>query len=349
MGDHYDVLGVSRDASPDEIKKAYRKLAMKHHPDKGGDPEMFKKINSAFETLSDDDKRKHYDMFGEEGPPGGHPGHGFGQNPFDIFEQFFGGDFGNQQRRQERRQEQVLDFAVSLSDIFKGKNAKLKIEHNGCCSSCDGVGSSKPKIMCEMCGGIGVIQQEMRIGPMVQRVRHQCPSCNGKGSTIDPRYVCKMCSGKCTIRKKETVDINIRKGTKNGTMMRIKNMGDYIPGTGHTDVILRVVYKEDPRFEVKGNDLCIKRTIDLYNAITGTLITVEHPDGNTYNIHYDKPINHGDKIGIDNMGLPESGRLIIHFNVKIPKNIISHDKYQLKNILGGEDNKTPSHGINIKG
>uniref|UniRef100_A0A803PR54 DnaJ-like protein n=1 Tax=Cannabis sativa TaxID=3483 RepID=A0A803PR54_CANSA len=185
---YYEVLGVSKNATPEELKKAYRKAAIKNHPDKGGDPEKFKELAQAYEVLNDPEKREIYDQYGEdalkEGMSGGGPSH----NPFDIFESFFGGGaFGggssSRGRRQKQGEDVVHTLKVSLEDLYNGASKKLSLSRNALCQKCKGKGcKSGIAGKCYGCQGSGMKVSMRQIGlGMIQRMQHVCPDCQGSG------------------------------------------------------------------------------------------------------------------------------------------------------------------------
>ena len=187
----YETLEVTHNASDNDIKKAYRKMAMKHHPDKGGDSAKFKEISAAFEILGNKEKKEKYDRFGiTDDSPQADSG-GMNMDPMDIFNQMFGGSpfgsdiFGERFSRHPRKNVQQINFNISLEDMYKGKEVKMKIERNVMCEDCKGHGSTEPPITCHQCRGTGVFTKIMQIGPgMIQKMQGACPSCNGKGKIV---------------------------------------------------------------------------------------------------------------------------------------------------------------------
>lgn len=324
MSEYYDTLGVPKSASHDEIKKAYRKLAMKHHPDKGGNEEKFKKITEAFEILSDEQKRRHYDQFGKA--PGQqhdhHPFGGFG-DPFDIFESFFGGQ-RHQQPNGVRRQDTVVEYAVSIEDAFVGKTVKFRVKHRGRCKSCDGRGNTKEPIICEMCRGIGQIQRRLQIGPMQQIIRQPCESCRGKGKSADPRHQCQPCQGSGTILDSDEVSFALHPGTRENTTVRIQGMGDF--NGKENDLIVRMKYKTHDVYTVDGHHIHVRQKVPVYEALCGARFLYTHPDGKRYIIHTECVLTQGKVHTVHRMGMTTEGSLFIHFDIEYPQHLLAPNK-----------------------
>jgi DnaJ family protein A protein 2 len=251
---YYETLGISKNASQDDIKKAYRKLAMKHHPDKGGDSETFKKISEAFAVLSDEQKKRNFDTYGKAEPEMQHSNN----SPFDIFENLF--------QRQTRRNNipTACDYYVSLEDVFKGKTIRMNVTHDTACQPCNGQGTTKPPITCETCRGVGYTQHQIQMGPMCQIIRQPCNMCNGQGKMHDPKYKCTVCNGSSIKKDTETVDLNIKPGMKNGSLVSLVGMGDYTSTQGKTNLTVRLRYKEHPHIHVNtSNCILIKLYISM--------------------------------------------------------------------------------------
>lgn len=254
----YDLLEVDKNASAADIKKAYRKLAVKHHPDKGGDAEFFKEITKAYETLSDDDKRKKYDKYGEEGLEGGGGG-----DPTDIFDMVFGG--GGRSRGgggggKRKGKDVTHPIEVTLEQVYAGHTKKLAINRT-VIDQAEGVKD------CEPCNGRGQIVQVMRMGNMIQQVQQKCGTCSGSGKIYK------------TKKEKEVLEVYVDRGAPHGHKITFYGKADEHPGYEAGDVHFEIGVKEHPVFRRVQADLFIKKKITLLEALTGATIEVTHLDG----------------------------------------------------------------------
>ncbi|CAM9264194.1 unnamed protein product [Chrysoparadoxa australica] len=336
----YNTLGVKKDANESEIKKAYRKLALKNHPDKGGDPEKFKEITLAYEVLSDPEKRKQYDQYGKEGiNEEGGPGH----SPEDIFSMFFGGGGRRGPSGPRKGEDLVHPLKVSLDDLYNGKTCRLAITRDKVCGACEGrggkPGAEKP---CSGCRGQGVTIQYRQIGPgMVQKIQAACSDCKGEGKTIPSKDKCKECSGKKVVKERKVLEVHITKGMKNGQKITFSGEADEAPGMLPGDVIFVVQEKEHATFKRKGADLLIQRKLTLGESLCGFHFVIEHMDGRILRVS-NKPgeVVKPDQIKmIDSEGMPHhgnpytKGRLFILFKVQFPDTLSESDVKQLSVLL----------------
>ncbi len=304
MTNHYETLNVSKDASFEEIKKSYRKLALKHHPDKGGNSDDFKKITEAYDILSDEEKRKNYDnpepdfsnMFG---------------NQHDIFNMFF----GNRQQ-QESCDDIQFELNISLELSYTGGEKKLKITKQVICNNC------KFKV-CNECHGSGITMKTHRQGPFIQQIQTQCNKC--KNGNINSG--CKECKDTCIVIKSEIISITIRKGTDNGMGIHMKNMGNEHPNKKNGDIIIAFKMKEHNKFKRTGNDLHIIKELSLAQALHGYSFVLNHLDSKIYNIDF-KGVTQPETIKpYLNYGMPDinnsenKGTLFFKFVVKLPETI----------------------------
>lgn len=338
----YDVLGVSPTASEDEIKRAYRKLALKFHPDKNKEPgaqEKFKEISVAYDCLSDEEKRRKYDQFGEKGLNGEG-----GIDPSDIFSSFFG---GSRTRGEQKPKDIVHEFPVALEHFYNGKVVKLAVNRDRLCHECNGSGSNKPGVeaKCRDCQGRGVQMITRQLGPgFIQQMQVQCRNCGGKGSAIKPEDRCATCSGSQVVKDKKIFEIPIEKGMKKGDSVAFRGEGDQIPGVRLSgDIIIILDQKHHPTFTRKGNHLLLEQTISLGEALTGFVAEITHLDGRKIAIRSVL----GDCIDPDHLwavnreGMPipktggvERGNLIIKFKVNYPSSISEADSASIRKILG---------------
>ena len=257
----YDTLAISKNASESDIKKAFRKLARETHPDKGGDPEKFKKIQAAYEILSDKEKRDKYDRFGLDAINSDSTSSG--SDPFDLFRDMFPGR--NMHRSSQNNKAKVppvkKQLAVSLEDLYNGKSVKLNITRNKIKGN---------TTTCSECGGKGIIIQIRQFGPgMIQQMQSTCHRCRGQGT---------HCS---FVKEANIVTIDIEKGSFNSDIIKLSDMGDEAPNASPGDILFQLSQKPHPIFKRKGHDLLIKKDITLPQALTGLDFTINTLDNRT--------------------------------------------------------------------
>jgi molecular chaperone DnaJ len=292
--DYYEILGVGKDASPDEIKKAFRRLAIEHHPDRGGDEAKFKEINEAYEVLKDTDKRKRYDQFGHAGVGGaaGDPFAGFGgqgQNinfDFgdlglgDIFSSFFGGGGGGPRgQRQARGRDVETTVEISFEEAVFGTETKLGLTLEDTCEHCKGT-TAEPGYelkTCDQCQGTGQVFTVTRtIFGNIQQAAI-CPKCKGSGKV--PEKVCSVCHGKGTQSKKQTVTLKIPAGIDDGATIRLREHGEAIANGPKGDLYVNIRVKPHKHFTREGDLILSEEHIDIVEAALGAEIEIETVDG----------------------------------------------------------------------
>jgi molecular chaperone DnaJ len=346
--DLYDLLGIARNASPEDVKKAYRKLALKLHPDKNPDqtPEMqekFKRVTEAYTVLSDSEKRDHYDRFGTVDGMGS--GAGMSMDINEIFKDFFGdmggpgggfsfsfgggggggmpfgfNGFGNQGRGSPSMRPEVLQVPISLSDIYYGDTKKINYEILDKCHVCDGRGAADPKdlLLCVRCKGEGMIQQQM--SPFMVACT-TCPSCNGNGSAIKNGKVCTHCKGQKNAYYKRTFDIKLPKGIPDGHQFRLQGKGSYnVKEKQNGDLILIFKYSIEPQFQVDSNgDVFTELTLSLPDLFCGFKkeLSIYNKQLQVFSKQY---FDYNIPKVIPNFGLPHfkkpnNGNLIIKFKI----------------------------------
>ncbi len=311
--DPYSVLGISRDAQDTDVKKAYRKLAMKHHPDKGGDPEQFKKIQGAYDILSDPQKRQNFDQFGvADGPPQG------GFNPNDIFSQMFGGAFGGP-RGPVRRADANHELSITLEEAYRGTRKNMKITLSKPCWTC--------QKKCPACQGRG--QVFMSMGPM--QFAQPCTSCNAQGHNFKGCGECQH-SGRKT--ENLNLEIKIPMGIQSGNVITARGLGeqaqtrDEEPG----DLHFHIKIKDHPEFMRQGSDLIWSTKISFEDSVNGKKVLIPHFDGPIEvdtadwgvldpREDYIIPVK-----GFGQEGTTSRGRLRIQFNIVYPN---SKTKFKL--------------------
>jgi DnaJ family protein A protein 2 len=336
---YYKVLGVEKTAATADIKKAYKRLALKNHPDKGGDVEKFKEISEAAEVLCDEEKRKLYDKYGKEGVESGGGHH---ESADDIFSMFFGG--GRGRRTGPTRGEDIVHpLKASLEDLYNGKTVKLAINRNKLCEECDGRGGKEgAEKECPDCHGRGVRVQLRQIGPgMIQQLQSACQECNATGKIIDNKDRCKACSGKKTYKDRKVLEVNIEKGMKHGQKIKFADEADELPGTLPGDVVFVVQEKEHETFKRKGNDLLITETISLTECLCGFTRTITHLDGRVLVVNVAPgSVTKPDQVKcVAGEGMPfhgnpfTKGKLFILFKVEFPESLSTAVVNKLKAVL----------------
>jgi len=292
--DYYEVLGVGKDASADEIKKAFRKAAIEHHPDRGGDEAKFKEINEAYEVLKDTDKRKRYDQFGHAGVGGasGNPfGGGYGgqgQNinfDFgdlglgDIFSSFFGGGGGPSGPRQTKGRDVEANIEISFEEAVFGTESELSLNLEDTCEHCKGttVEPGYELKTCDQCGGSGQVVNVMRtvFGNLQQAM--VCPKCKGSGKI--PEKVCSVCRGKGTQTKRQNVQLKIPAGIDDGATIRLREHGEAIANGPKGDLYVNIRVKAHKKFTREGDLILSTEHVDMVGAAIGTEIEVDTVDG----------------------------------------------------------------------
>jgi len=350
MSDYYKILGVEKSASENDLKKAYRKLAIKYHPDKNqGDKaaeEKFKEVSEAYEVLSDSEKRKVYDQFGKEGLSNNGMG-GTNVNPEDIFRSFFGGGmggmagmggmpFGNMfanmgatssNFRQRKGPSKKFELKIGIEDMMNGGVKKFNITRSVCCDSCSasGLKSGKSVVKCKTCDGSGMMTVTRQMGPMISRQQFPCNECRGRGTWINPGDRCIKCKGNKHVESKEYVEIPIERGTTEGEYVVLQGKGDENENYNEPGDII-FVFKENTEKNRKriGNDLVLTIPILLNEALCGISTTIKHPSGKNIGIKCDYIIKPGTKHKIQGLGFSRHnsvGNLIIQFDIVFPEKL----------------------------
>ena len=296
--DYYEVLGVAKTASKDEIKSSYRKLAKKYHPDnkETGDEAKFKEIQEAYDILYDDQKRSAYDQFGHAafeqtggGPAGGNPFSGFSGfggediNLGDIFSSFFGGGGSSRARRQAgpiKGDDILMRLKIDFMDAVNGKDEEISFDFDDDCPHCHGSGAESPSDVktCSTCSGRGTVTRQTRSLFGVVNSEVVCPDCGGKGKIISKK--CTVCGGSGHKRVKKVQKIHIPVGINDGQQIRLQGMGGAGSNGGpHGDLFVEINIKEHPYFKRERNDIHLEVPLDFVDAILGTKIDVPTVNG----------------------------------------------------------------------
>lgn len=364
--DYYEVLGVSKDASESEIKKAYRKKAMKFHPDRNTDDsdaeKKFKEASEAYEVLSDEQQRQRYDQFGHRGVNGNGGfggGAGFEDIGFeDIFSRFsdiFGGDFsGGRSRSRGRRSsgqpgaDMKLRIELSLEEIAFGTEKKLKVKKHIKCDECNGTGAESEEDfeMCGTCNGTGEVRQVRKtmLGQMVNV--QPCPECRGEGRII--RNKCSKCNGEGRYQGKETVKVNVPSGVSEGNYITLRGKGNAGKRGGEAgSLVVLIEEKEHEHFERDGNDIYYDLVLSVPDAILGTEVEVPTLKGKA-KIKIDEGTQPGRLLrmkekGIHGLNRSGIGDQYVRVNVYMPKDLSDEERKHVEALRGNDhfsaDNK----------
>ena len=347
--DYYEVLGVDKNASDAEIKKAYRKLAIKYHPDRNPDnkeaEEKFKEAAEAYDALHDPQKRQQYDQFGFDGPQGGFGG-GAGMNMDDIFSMFgdifgghsgfggFGGFGGGGGRPQYRGNDLRLTVRLTLQEIAEGVTKKFKVKKDITCEHCHGTGAkdgAQPET-CPQCNGSGVVYKTVRTMLGMMQTQTTCPNCHGEGTVIKDK--CPYCNGEGVTKGEEVIEINIPAGVSEGMVVNVPGKGNAGKHNGVNGDI-QVLIKEEPNdtFIRNGQDLYYTLLLDLPTAILGGEVDIPTISGNKISLKIDPGTQPGKQVRLRGKGLPAvqgygrgTGDIIVNISVYIPKTLTKEEK-----------------------
>lgn len=354
--DYYEILGVSRNASKDEIKKAFRKIAHKYHPDKeGGDEQKFKEASEAYSVLSDDKKRAEYDTYGRvfngaEGGGGAGPqgaGAGFGGFDFsnfasgfegfdigDLFGEFFGGG-GSAGRKAKRGRDISIDVELSFKEAVFGTERKVVLTKSSQCQTCGGTGAQSGSGFktCSKCNGNGYVRETKKsiLGTFMST--SVCDTCHGSGKV--PEKECKDCNGEGVSRQEQEIKIIIPAGIEDGEMIRLTQQGEATAGGVAGDLYVKVHVKPHPHIKKEGHNLKGELNVKLSDALLGAKYTVETLDG-SIEVKVPAGVSHGELLKVKGKGVPKEGDtrgdLMIKVNIQIPNKLSKKAKELVKQL-----------------
>lgn len=346
MKNYYDILGVDKKASKDDIKKAFRKLAHKHHPDKpGGSKEKFNEVSEAYAVLSDDKKRAEYDTYGRTFA-GGQGGQGFGGFDFsqftqggvefdlgDIFGEFFGGGRGRGQHKQRGR-DVAVDVELTFEESVFGTERKLMLTKTNQCSSCGGSGAEKDSDLeqCTTCNGNGQIHETRKSFLGTFQTARVCDACNGQGKV--PKKKCTTCNGAGVARVQEEIHVRIPAGINNGEMIRMTGRGEAVQGGVSGDLYIKVHVASHKLFRKDGNDLLMELNVKLTDAILGATYHVETLDGKI-DVKIPAGVKFNEILRVKNKGVPTQGgrgNLLMTVKIDVPQKLSRKAKKLLEDL-----------------
>lgn len=305
MKDFYKILGVNDNASQFEIKKAYRKLAVQHHPDKGGDESKFKEISEAFNVIGDEQKREQYDRSRQN------PFAGMGGNQGNPFDEFFNRGFYKQRKRSVP--DKVIHVDVGAIESYLGSEKTIKYNRKVECDDCNGQGGDRHT--CKECNGDGVKTVKMGTGIFSQIFRQTCNSCSGRGFILKNK--CGTCNGETTINEVENIKIKIPKGIDNGQFLKLKDKGDYYNGDVG-NLVLQINIIPEKNFEKEGNNLIYKATFNKED-LDNDKLKVPHPIGDLV-VSLPKTFDTSKPLRVKSKGYNGIGDLYVELVVKFDRN-----------------------------
>lgn len=346
--DYYNILGVDKKASKEEIKKAFHKMAHKYHPDKGhGDEAKFKEVNEAYQTLSDDQKRAGYDQFGSDGPQMGgfSGGQGFGGFDFSGFNQsggsgeafefdlgdMFGGMFGGggRQARKPRGNDLQTSMTIDFKDSIFGVDKEIKVTKPSVCNTCKGDGATPGTKLetCSTCNGAGVVRNIQRTILGSIATNQTCNKCHGAGKI--PKDPCKTCRGTGVVNDTRTIKIAVPAGIQNGETLRLSSMGEAISGGQSGDLYVHITVNPHKSIQRKSSDLYTTLDIKLTDALLGAQYSVETLDG-SLPISVPAGTKIGSTIVLKEKGVPinktKRGNFVVQLNIKLPEKLSKETK-----------------------
>jgi molecular chaperone DnaJ len=354
--DFYDVLGVGRDSDEKEIKGAYRKLAMKYHPDRNPNDnvaeEKFREATEAYDVLKDDQKRAAYDRMGhsafKQGGFGGGGGAGFGGSGFsDIFDEMFsdltGGGRGGGRRANTKGADLRYDMDVTLAEAFEGDNKTISIPVASTCEPCGGSGAAPGTAPenCGTCGGHGKVHAQNGLFT----VQRTCPSCQGRGQTISSP--CGTCGGQGRVQKNRTLNVNVPAGVDTGTRIRLSGEGEAgLRGGGTGDLYIFINVLSHELFEREGANLLLTMPVPMTTATLGGTIDVPNIDGKVARVTIQSGTQSGHRLRLKGKGMPglqgrARGDLYVDVHVETPVNLTGEQKSLLKSFAEDQGKQNP--------
>ena len=366
--DYYEVLGIDKNASEDEIKKAYRKLAIKYHPDRNPDSkeaeEKFKEAAEAYDVLHDPQKRQQYDQFGFNAPGAGGFG-GFGESGGfsmdDIFSMFgdvlgghggfggfsgFGGE-GSRQRPQYRGSDLRLKVKLSLQEIATGVTKKFKVKKDVTCTHCHGSGAENgsQSETCPTCHGSGVVVKTVRTMLGMMQTQTECPTCHGEGTVIKDK--CHQCHGTGVVKGEEIVEIKIPAGVAEGMVVNVPGKGNAGQRNGISgNIQVYIEEEENDTFIRDGQDIVYNLLLDFPTAALGGDVEIPTLEGTRVRIKIDAGTQPGKTLRLRGKGLPAvqgygsgKGDLVVHISVFVPKTLSREEKNMLENLRNNDNFK----------
>lgn len=340
MKNYYDILGVPKSATEDDIKKAFRKLAHKYHPDKKeGDEKKFKEVSEAYAVLSDKKKRAEYDMYGKTFAGGGpQGGAGFGGFDFSQFQGFggqgqafefdlgdiFGDVFGGGGRRSARGRDISIDIELSFRESIFGVERRVLISKTAVCDTCGGTGAKKGSKMatCTSCNGKGEIRETRNTFFGTFTSSRTCPRCHGRGEV--PEESCASCGGAGVRKQQEEIQVVIPAGVEDGEMIRMPGKGEAVAGGAAGDLYVKLHVRSDGRFTREGNHLMTDLPIKLSDALLGGEYRIPTLDGDE-TVQVPQGVSHGEVIRVRGRGVPygrgSRGDLLVRVQIELPKKL----------------------------
>lgn len=351
--DYYKILNVEKTATASELKKAYRKQAVKWHPDNNNTnikkaEEEFKKISEAYNVLNNPEKRKIYDKYGLEGLNGGGCG---GFDPSDMFKNVFSGMNGFNPfagQNSKRRKQKIINIGVSLKELYFGCNKKINIKVTDNCVKC----FKKAFIKCNKCNGTGRMVVKRQVGPMIQQFEYTCDKCVGVGKYSNKNINCGVCKNKRKTKRTLVLKYNVKVGSKDEDNVVFREKGNQDLNGDREDIVIVLRLENNTDFKIKGSHLIYVKTIPLSNALSGLKLNIEHVNGNKLHINEKSVIKPGSFHKIIGKGMPITndvyGDLFIIYNIKFPEAISDECKKTIYKDFGQENINENNDGVECK-